>query len=190
MFGTLTSATSSIEVKKPKSPYPRLPRCLLDSGASITMHPTHIPFHRYEPSHTPVMLADQLTIPATGEGPSTIPTVGRPLHIPRALHVPHLQDHLVSASQVSFHHDIMFQGPKVYILQRGPTPEKSRVLTQVRRIRVYTSSRPYPTRSSSSQTLHTRSEFQATLPTYTTHLIAHLHGISAISSDTTPAAVP
>jgi transposase InsO family protein len=133
MFSSPTSNTSGAQVNEPKSPYPRLPRYLLDSAASITMHPTRRPFRNYQPSNTSVLLADQRTTPAIGEGPSTIPTNGRPLHIPRALHVPHLQDHLVSAAQIAFNNDILFQGSKVYILQPGPKPEPSKVLTKGKR---------------------------------------------------------
>jgi transposase InsO family protein len=125
--------TSGAPVNENNSSYLRLPRYLLDSAASITMHPTHTPFRSYRPSRTPVILADQRTTPAIGEGPSTIPTAGRPLRIPRALHVPHLQDHLVSAAQVASHNDILFQGSKVYILQPGLPPEPSQILSTGRR---------------------------------------------------------
>jgi hypothetical protein len=73
--------TSGAPVNEHDPSYLRLPRYLLDSAASITMHPIHTPFHSYRPSRTPVTLTDQPTTPAIGEGPSTIPTAGRPLRI-------------------------------------------------------------------------------------------------------------
>jgi hypothetical protein len=97
------------------------------------MHPTHTPFRSYRPLHTPVILEDQRTTLAIGEGTSTIPTIGRPLRIPRALHVPHVQGHLVSAAQVAFHNDILFQSSKFYILQPALTPEPSKILSTGRR---------------------------------------------------------
>jgi hypothetical protein len=127
-----TFTTSIAAVDEPKSPDTGLPQYVLDSATSITMNPTHIPFHSYQPSHTPVTLADQRTTPAIGEGYSAIPTMGRLLQIPRALRLPHLHDHLVSATKVSFHNDILLKGPKVYILQRNPTPEPSMVFLQGR----------------------------------------------------------
>ena len=86
-------------VKDPSFSYYRLPRrYLLDSAASNTMHPTTRPFQSYENESHAVHLSYQRTTPALGEGPSFIPTVGRALHIPRALHVPLLKDHLISAA--------------------------------------------------------------------------------------------
>jgi hypothetical protein len=65
--------TSGTPVNENNSSYLRLPRYLLDSAASITMHPTRTPFRSYRSSRTPVILEDQRTTPAIGEGPSTIP---------------------------------------------------------------------------------------------------------------------
>jgi hypothetical protein len=94
------------------------------------MHPTTIPFQRYEKSSQAVLLADKRSTSALGDGPSTIPTVGRALQIPRALHVPLLKDHLISAAEVAKKHDILFQGPHVYILPPGPRPPDSLAITR------------------------------------------------------------
>jgi hypothetical protein len=133
MFQNTTLPPSGAPVNEQKSPFPRLPRYLLDSAASITMHPTRHPFQTYHASQNPVQLADQRTTPAIGEGRSIIPTIGHSLTLHRALHVPHLHDHVVSAAQVASTHDILFQGPKVYILQPGPMPPASAVVAQGRR---------------------------------------------------------
>jgi hypothetical protein len=68
--------------------------------------------------------------------PSTIPTAGRPLRIPRTLHVHHLQDNIVSAAQVALHNYILFQGSKVHIIQPSLTPEPSKILSTGRRNQV------------------------------------------------------
>jgi hypothetical protein len=94
------------------------------------MHPTTLPFQRYEKSSKAVLLADQRSTPALVEGPSTIPTVDRTLHIPRALHVPLLKYHLISAAQVTKKHDILFHGPHVYILPPGSRLPDSLVITR------------------------------------------------------------
>jgi hypothetical protein len=94
------------------------------------MHPTTLPFQRYEKSSQAVLLADRRDTPALGEGPSTIPTVGRALPIQKALHVPLLKDHLISAAQVAKKHDILFQGSHVYIIVPGPRSPDPLVITR------------------------------------------------------------
>lgn len=77
LFTNSTPSSPGPSVKDPSLSYHRLPRrYLLDSAASITMHPTTIHFQRYDKSSQAVLLADQRRTPALGEGPSTIPTVG------------------------------------------------------------------------------------------------------------------